>query len=266
MRLPLTALFGVVLAVSIPHVSKSAQAERNGQVMTALLSNVFRHATRSGTADVQSIDVPRTSTDPDPRRFEAEIVAFEEQDRAARPRQGQVLFAGSSSITYWDLKLAFPGRPVIKRSFGGSHVSDHIYYADRIIVRYRPALIVFYAGDADVAANKSADRIFADYKRLIAIIHDGLPGTRLVLIGTKPSPAHWAHMDTIRKANVLVKEFVSSDRLIAYVDVERALLGSDGGPRRELYAENGLNLNEDGYGAWTDAVRPVIERYWPNAQ
>ncbi len=28
----------------------------------------------------------------------------------------------------------------------------------------------------------------------------------------------------------------------------------------EFYAENGLNLNERGYAAWTAALRPTIER------
>ncbi|MDH4064951.1 MAG: GDSL-type esterase/lipase family protein [Acidobacteriota bacterium] len=200
---------------------------------------------------------------PDPRRFEKDIAAFEAEDRAAPPPAGSTLFVGSSSIRYWDVAKAFPTRSTIKRGFGGSHVSDNVYYADRIIVRYKPALIVFYAGDADVAAGKTAEQIAADVKTLIALIHERLPGTTMVIIGTKPSPAHWAHIDTIRRANRLVKALVANDPLAAYADVDDALVGSDGHPRPDFYAENGLNLNERGYEAWTAAVRPVIDRLGP---
>ena len=193
------------------------------------------------------------------------MAAFEAEDRATPPPNGAVLFVGSSSIRYWDVAAAFPGRSIIKRGFGGSHVSDNIYFADRLIVRYKPPLIVFYAGDADVAGGKHADRIAADYRALIATIHARLPSTRTIVIGTKPSPAHWAHMETIRAANASVKALADGDPLVDYVDVEAALLGPDGKPRPELYAENGLNLNARGYERWNAAVRPAIERAWPGA-
>jgi lysophospholipase L1-like esterase len=199
---------------------------------------------------------------PDPARFGKEIATFEADDRAAPPPEGATLFVGSSSITYWDVASAFPNMKTIKRGFGGSHVSDHIAYADRVIVRYKPKLIVFYAGDADVAANKPADRIFADYRTLVAAVHERLPNTPMVIIGTKPSPAHWKQNDTIRQANRSVRQFAASDPLLRYVDAESALLGADGRPRPELYADNGLNLNERGYAVWNDAVRPAIEEEW----
>ena len=200
---------------------------------------------------------------PDPQRFEQDIAAFEAEDRAAPPPAGSVLFVGSSSIRYWDLARAFPNRRTIKRGFGGSHVSDNLHYADRIIVPYTPALIVFYAGDADVAGGKTAGQIGDDYRALIALIHARLPGAMTIIIGTKPSPAHWAHIDTIRRANDLVRALAASDPLVDYADVDAALLGADGRPRPDFYAENGLNLNERGYEAWTAALRPVIERRWP---
>lgn len=205
-------------------------------------------------------------TNPDPKRFEKDIAAFEAEDRAAPPPAAAALFVGSSSIRYWDVAGAFPGMKTIKRGFGGSHVSDNIFYADRIIVRYKPKLIVFYAGDADVAANKTADVIAADYRRLVATVHERLAGTPMVLIGTKPSPAHWKQMETIRRANALVKQLAGADPLLRYVDAEQALLGPDGGPRPELYAKNGLNFNERGYQIWTGALKPAIEEAWAKTQ
>jgi lysophospholipase L1-like esterase len=52
------------------------------------------------------------------------------------------------------------------------------------------------------------------------------------------------------------------DPLLRYIDAEQALLGTDGRPRPEHYAENGLNFNERGYQVWTGALRPAIEEEW----
>ncbi len=204
--------------------------------------------------------------DPDPTRFEKDIAAFEAEDQAAPPGAGGTLFVGSSSIRYWDVAREFAALRPIRRGYGGSHVSDTIHFAARLILPYRPALIVFYAGDADVAAGKPAAQIAADTHRLIALIHARLPDTPVVVIGTKPSPLHWAHMATIRAANAAVKADMAGDRLAAYADAEAALLGPSGTPRAECYAENGLNLNERGYAAWTAALRPTIERMAPKAR
>lgn len=208
--------------------------------------------------------VPARQAAPDPGRFEADIAVFEAEDRARPPLPGGVLFVGSSSIRYWDLAKAFPGRRAIKRGFGGSHVSDTLHFAERIVVPYRPALIVFYAGDADVAGGKSAEQIAMDYRALLALIRAKLPEARTIVIGTKPSPAHWSHMATIRAANAAARALAAAEPLVDFVDVEAALLGPDGRPRADYYAENGLNLNERGYDAWNAAVRPAIERYWPH--
>ena len=160
----------------------------------------------------------------------------------------------------------FPALRPIRRGYGGSHVSDTVHYAPRIIFPYQPSLIVFYAGDADVAANKSGEQIAADTKALLALIHARLPGTPVVVIGTKPSPLHWAHMPAIRAANAILKKDLAGDQLAAYTDAEAALLGPDGQPRADFYTENRLNLNDRGYAAWTAALRPTIERMAPKTK
>lgn len=197
---------------------------------------------------------------PDPARFEADVAAFEAEDRASPPPAAAILFVGSSSIRAWDVARAFPTHRTIRRGYGGSHVSDTIHFADRLVVRYHPALVVFYAGDADVAAGKSAAVIAADTATFVALVHSRLPGTPVVVIGTKPSPAHWAHIATIRDANARVRAALAVDRLAAFVDVEGALLGADGLPRPDCYTENRLNLNGRGYEAWTAAIAPTVER------
>lgn len=203
---------------------------------------------------------PPTPVSPDPARFEPEIAAFEAEDRATPPPARPVLFVGSSSIRYWDVARAFPALPTLRRGYGGSHVSDTIHFADRIVFAYRPSLVVFYAGDADVAAGKDATTIARDTLALVALVHRRLPDTPMVVIGTKPSPLHWPHIATIRDANRRIRDGLAGDARATYTDADAALLGPDGQPNAGFFAENRLNLNDRGYEAWTAALRPVIER------
>jgi hypothetical protein len=222
------------------------------------LFRITTTVTQDGKADGWTVP---PAPNPDPARFEKDIAAFEAQDKTAPPAPGGTLFVGSSSITQWDVAREFPDLKPTKRGYGGSHVTDTIHFAPRIIWPYKPSLIVFYAGDADVAGGKTAEQIASDTAELLALIRKTLPQTRVVVIGTKPSPLHWKHQETIRRANALVQTAMEGDPLAAFADPEKALLGANGQPRPELYQANGLNLNEAGYVAWTAAVRPVIERH-----
>src|SRR3990170_8119764 len=88
--------------------------------------------------------------DPDPLRFEPDVLAFEAWDRQNSPPRDAVLLVGSSSIRMWPTAESFPELSVINRGFGGSHASDVNHFAERIVLKYEPRTIVFYAGDNDV--------------------------------------------------------------------------------------------------------------------
>jgi lysophospholipase L1-like esterase len=196
---------------------------------------------------------------PGPQRWEADIRAFEEADRKAPAPEGAVLFVGSSSIRMWDtLQRDFPDVRLVQRGFGGSTLADVVFYADRIILPYRPRMVVVYAGDNDLAAGKTPETVFADYKALVRKIRRALPRTRIAFIAIKPSLARWKLIASIRKANALIEEHASRHRRLRYVDVFTPMLDRDGTPRKELFVEDGLHLNARGYALWKDVLAPTL--------
>jgi hypothetical protein len=136
---------------------------------------------------------------PNTLRYEKEIKAFEKADQANPPSKNAILFIGSSSIRRWkSLAKDFPGRCVINRGFGGSQISDLIYYSDRIVIPYQPRLIVFYAGVNDVHDGKKPEQVLEDFKAFVAKIHQALPQARIDFISIGPSPARWKDVDAVR--------------------------------------------------------------------
>ena len=71
--------------------------------------------------------------------FEKDIAAFEAADRANPPAPGAILFVGDSQFTRWKtIHQDFPEYRLINRGFGGSKITDLLFYMDRIVLPYHP--------------------------------------------------------------------------------------------------------------------------------
>ena len=198
--------------------------------------------------------------DPDPNRFAQEIKAFADWDGKNAVPAEPVLFVGSSSIRLWRTHESFPDLPVINRGFGGSQISDVIHFADRVVLPYQAKVIVFYAGDNDIAAGKSAQRVLADYRKFAGVVHAGRPAARIIFLAIKPSRARWPLWPEAKKANELLREFCRSDDRLAYADLNASLLGTDGTPDPGLFFDDRLHLNARGYAVWTTALAPILHQ------
>lgn len=198
------------------------------------------------------------AAEPDPQRWEKTIARFEAKDAAEPPAPGGVVFVGSSSIVGWNLNRWFPERGFLNRGFGGSHLSDSLYYADRIILNYQPAVVVLYAGDNDIASGKPPERIRDDFAALAEKIAQALPESKLVVVGIKPSPKRWQKIDQIRAANCYVREELARHDGWVYIDLEPTMVDAEGRPRQELYKPDMLHLNDEGYRLWTGLITPHV--------
>jgi lysophospholipase L1-like esterase len=201
--------------------------------------------------------VARTAQD----RWEPAIQKFEEADKLSPPPQNAIVFIGASSIVRWNLKESFPelGAQAINRGFGGSLAADSTRYADRIVIPYKPRMVVFYAGDNDVEANHTPQQIADDFAAFERKVHAALPATQIVFISVKPSIRRFPWIEQIKGANALVKQYCATHPHLAFVDIVPQMLGPDGKPRKELLVEDGLHMTPAGYKIWNDAMRPILQ-------
>jgi lysophospholipase L1-like esterase len=192
-------------------------------------------------------------------RWEKDIAEFENKDKVKPPPKNAFLFVGSSSIRLWDLAKSFPGVPTINRGFGGSQLADSVHFAERIVLKYEPRVIVLYAGDNDLAAGKSPEQVHRDFQAFVQKVHKPLPRTPILYLAIKPSLRRWHLIETIRKANALIEAECKKGQFLLYVDVATPLLGKDGKPQSELFAKDGLHLNEKGYAVWAKLLQPHLK-------
>lgn len=192
-------------------------------------------------------------------KWEKDITAFEQKDRTSPPPKGAVLFIGSSTIKLWKtLAQDFSDHRVINRGFGGSEICDSTHFAERIIFPYEPQMIFLRAGGNDIAAGKSPEQVFTDFKDFVATIHAKFPNTEIVFIGLCPSVRRWKNAAKEKTLNTLVAGYVNSLPHTKYIETYDMSLGADGKPRPDLFIFDQLHFNAAGYKLLAERVRPYL--------
>ena len=191
--------------------------------------------------------------------WEPAIRAFEEQDRRQPPEPGQVVFVGGSSIRFWNTLAAdMAPIPVLNRGFGGAHLRDVLHYADRVILPYRPRVVVIYAGENDLGSWWAWPGLVVDrLRQLVERLRQNNPNPPILLLAIKPSPWFIARLERQEEANRRLRAYCEATPGLFFIDVARPLLDAQGRPRPELYRD-GLHLNAAGYALWRERVRPVL--------
>ncbi|NML15952.1 SGNH/GDSL hydrolase family protein [Azohydromonas caseinilytica] len=202
-------------------------------------------------------EAPLSSVAP---RWRASFAAFEAADRARPVAPGGVVFVGSSSIRGWEnLETQFDlSPPPLNRGFGGSTLAECARHLDRLVLPYRPRLVVLYAGDNDLAAGDTPRQVLNSYLAFVDGVHRALPATRIAFIAIKPSPSRARLLHRVRQANMLVRHHAAGDARLAYIDVFTPMLGPDGQPRPQLFQPDALHLNARGYALWRELIAPVL--------
>jgi len=199
--------------------------------------------------------------DKSPNRWEGQVRAYEEQDKESPPPEGAVLFVGSSSIRMWkSIPDDFKPLVAMARGIGGSRISDQVHYAERLVIRYRPAQIVFYAGDNDIWSGKTPERILADYKTFVAKVRKALPRVPIHFLAIKPSPRRAKVWPQTKEANRLVREYTETDAALTYIDIATPMLDADGTPRTDIFLKDMLHLNRKGYAIWIPLVKAALTK------
>ncbi|HYK57497.1 MAG TPA: SGNH/GDSL hydrolase family protein [Flavisolibacter sp.] len=190
-----------------------------------------------------------------------EINEFKKQDSIAAPPENAILFVGSSSFKLWtDVQSDFPGHTIINRGFGGSTLPDVIYYTKDIVIPYHPKQVVIYCGDNDLAASDTvtAAMVAKRFQQLFYSIRKELPKATISYVSIKPSPSRMHLMDSMKKANSLIKKFLKKQKRASYIDVFTPMLAANQQPKPEIFLQDSLHMNKEGYHIWQKAIKPYL--------
>ncbi len=196
-------------------------------------------------------------------RFQSEIDAFLKEDSLTPPPQGAILFIGSSIFRLWThLKEQMAPLPVFNRAFGGSRTADVLNSMDKIVLPYKPRIIVYYCGSNDIKASEKPQDIFHRFKLFCDRVGDSLPSTQIFYVSINRAPQKKAKWNFVDSTNALVKEYCEQIKNRNFIEVNPILFDKNGEPRYELYKEDQLHFREPAYAEFTALIKPVVEKAW----
>lgn len=208
-----------------------------------------------------AIIVVTSNAQQDSYPFWNDIQSFKQKDSVQAPPANAILFVGSSSFTMWkDVQDYFPGYTIINRGFGGSSLPDVIRYAGDVIYPYKPKQIVIYCGENDLAGDEkiSGQTVFERFKILFAMIRNEFKNIPVAYISMKPSPSRQKLFPKMIAGNNLIKEFLKKKKNAVFIDVYSKMLNSDGTPMADIFLEDNLHMNKNGYAIWQKEILPFL--------
>jgi lysophospholipase L1-like esterase len=193
--------------------------------------------------------------------FINEIKAFRKADSIAKSPKNSILLIGSSSFTKWkDVQEYFPEHTILNRGFGGSSLTDVIYYANDVVLKYNPKQILIYCGENDIAGSSfvTADTVFERFKNLYGIIRSKFKKVPIAFISMKPSPSRAKYLETMQKGNELIKTFMEKQKKADYIDVYHSMYDADGKMLTNIFLSDKLHMNAAGYKIWQGTIAPYL--------
>lgn len=194
------------------------------------------------------------------RPFWNEINDFVKQDSINKPKDGVILFVGSSSFRLWkNVKTDLSNQNILNRAFGGATLLDMLHYKDKNLLNYNPSKIVMYCGENDVASSEKVDgkEVFKRFKKLYKIIKKQYPNVPFVFVSIKPSILRWSMKDRMMDANERISRYLSHKKQTTFVNVWDAML-ENGEPKKDIFIQDNLHMNSKGYAIWVEKLKNLV--------
>lgn len=195
-------------------------------------------------------------------RWEEDIQRLESRNETESYSANAILFLGSSSIRRWQ-SIAIDVAPYepINRGYGGSKYSNLAVYAKRLIHphAYR-ALVIFVGNDVKgEPTDHTPDQVEQFIRHILHVSRAHQPDAPVLLIEVTPTKKRWQAWPKIRQLNARIREIALSTPRTYFIATAEHFLDPDGESRLELFADDELHLNEDGYDLWSSLIRSRLD-------
>lgn len=193
-------------------------------------------------------------------RYQNDINKYQKENKQLSNRSCDVLFLGSSSINLWDtIYEDFAPLKLIRRSYGGATLRDMIYNYATIAKGYKPKAIVLYV-ENDLGSHKegvNAVKCFDLFRIFIAKLKKEYPNTPLFVVSLKPSQHKADQLKDQLIVNTLLQQN-ATEQQYTYIDITKVMYDEEGNLRTDIFKEDNLHMNAEGYKLWTAIIKPLL--------
>jgi hypothetical protein len=173
-----------------------------------------------------------------------------------------VVLLGSSSFRLWeDAAQDLAPYKIVRRGYGSARYRDLAIHAPALLAGLEfQAVFLFIANDI---TGKELDVTPETAGRLAEVVvrcvRHTQPKASIFIVAVTPTPSRFEYWPRIHQVNQQFQQLAKKYPDAYYLATERHFLDSRGQPREELFVEDKLHLNQEGYAIWSklflDALR-----------
>jgi lysophospholipase L1-like esterase len=207
-----------------------------------------------------------TPTDPNDPLSSVPHLPERHQEFLDRIKQGPVdlLFLGDSITDYWRGKAP----DLFNDNYGQYRPANFGVAGDKtqnVIWRIthgeldgiNPKVVVLMIGTNNLAS-AADDKIAAGIKKIVSIIRERLPSSKVLLLGILPrGPADDPRRGRIKNINRMIEDLDDGGQHVRFLDMGTKFLQPDGSISTSVMADY-LHPTRKGYEIWADAMRPTL--------
>jgi lysophospholipase L1-like esterase len=212
--------------------------------------------------------IPPTPSDPKDPSASVERQTARHQEFLNRIKQGPIdlLFLGDSITDWFDTT----GKSVYDANYGQHKPANFGISGDKtqnVIWRIthgeldgiNPDVLVLNIGTNNLGDNPSDTKIADGIKKIVAIIRQKLPSTKILLLGIFPrNAANDPRRERIKNINGKIDDLDDGGQHVKFLDIGKSFLDANGNIPTSVMAD-GLHPTAKGYQIWADAMRPTLQ-------
>jgi lysophospholipase L1-like esterase len=166
---------------------------------------------------------------------------------------GPVIFLGDSITAAGDWSSWFSGLDVHNFGVGGDTTSDVLQRLEPII-DLRPSVVIVMIGTNDIGMRATVEQVVRGVENILVTLHREVPDLRIIVQSVLPRERERGEI--VHQTNIHLRQFAPTVKA-EFIDLWPTFAEDDGELKPE-FSDDRLHLNDAGYAAWVEALRPVI--------
>ncbi len=187
--------------------------------------------------------------------YAAKLEEYAEENKLYEALEVDVAFIGDSLTAGYDVKSNYPEYLVTNRAIGGETTYGLKERLAVSVLDLKPKICVMLIG------GNNPDTMFEDYEDMLITFKEQMPDTKIVLVSHAPtSGQYWGLRNKLFAYNNVKIQLLAQKYGCEYVDIYSPMLDLETGEMNDKYTVDGAHFSEEGFGVYTEQLKPVIDK------
>ena len=212
-------------------------------------------------------------------RLEKEVLAYEQQPIV----EGKILLYGNSGFTRWrdgneygfipaseEIRRKDGSLAVVNHGIGTSTTEELLYYYPRLVRPWKPEALVLLSYANNPSAGYSPSEVMALHQRICEYARTDFPGIRLFICDVRPLFSQADNLSwrvNVQNFNKMLKIYAAEHDDVTLIEhskcpdfFEEGCMGDYSKPRRDIFVDDLVHLNQDGYTMYGRFMRQALDQ------